>query len=300
MVKKVTFLWLSILTTLLGSVVNAESQTLMPSTNGLSWSPTYRGYSRFEIELPRSAVADALRYGDLSDLYYLRMEREVGVSRVYGGTLDVSLGFMGSGSAVKYKYFYNDSNFVSFNFVDYGSGSAAGVELGRIVSSGANKIDVYKFEVGRDQKLTWERTVLAVTEDSEHTFFCGLEIASGELFGSLSLGQRCWGCVGSLDSAYSLGVSENNLFGVLQLEHSLNDVNYFSRFSYVDGKGAGIAIGMEFQFGPLSVNVANHELDRSSIDNWSFGGLRRSELPRLWRKEVTLQRLSSNAGLVSD
>jgi hypothetical protein len=248
----------------------------------IAWKPSLGGLSRNEFRLPARGIADAVKYGDTSALYYLTDKRDTGLN--LGQREDASLQIQLGSEISSVSYTVPISAATDFTLVgEVGAQARLGVNLS------------YKF-VG--PKLNLNVITASLMEDKISTRIEGVKLSPGEQgenFWSIdtqsdgrhAIGRRWFGVARDFDTALTLGYADARAYlqGAVEFENNLGG-NFFGIRATEQGS-AEILFGISMKF-----EKSGRAFNRSTYDIYSPSGtltlkfIADSQLPRFWQTSV--------------
>lgn len=246
------------------------------------WKPKLAGLSRNEFRLPARGIADAIKYGDTSALYYLTDKRDTGLN--LGQREDASLQIQLGSEISSVSYTVPISAATDFKFVgEVGAQARLGVNLS------------YKF-VG--PKLNLNVITASLIEDKIYTRIDGVKLSPGEQSenfwsidnqsdGRHAIGRRWFGVARDFDTALTLGYADARAYlqGAVEFENNLG--GNFLGIRATEKGSAEILFGISMKFEKFG-----RAFNRSTYDIYSPSGtltlkfIADSQLPRFWQTSV--------------
>lgn len=247
------------------------------------WKPNLVGLSRNEFRLPARGIADAVKYGDTSALYYLTDIKDTGLNLGHreGASLQIQLG----SEISSVNYTAPISAATDFALVgEFGAQARLGVNLS------------YKF-VG--PKLNLNVITASLMEDKISTRIEGVKLSPGEQGenfwsidtqsdGRYAIGRRWFGVEHDLDTSLTLGYSDAQAYlqGAVEFENNLGG-NFLGIRAGEKGPAEILfGIRMKFEQSSRTVNRSFYDI-HSPQGTLTLKFIADSQLPRFWQTSVT-------------
>jgi len=247
------------------------------------WKPNLVGLSRNEFRLPARGIADAIKYGDTSALYYLSDKRDTGLSlgQREGASLQIQLG----SEISSVNYTVPISAATDFALVgEFGAQARLGVNLSYKFVGPKLNLNVITASLTED-KISTRIEGVRLTPDEQGENFWSVDSQSG---GGYSIGRRWFGVVRDFDTALTLGYADARAYlqGAVEFENNLG--GNFLGIRAAEKGSAEILFGISMKF-----EKSGRALNRSIYDIYSPSGtltlkfIADSQLPRFWQTSVT-------------
>jgi hypothetical protein len=247
-----------------------------------AWKPSLGGLSRNVFRLPTRGIADAVKYGDTSALYYLTDIQDTGLNlgQREGASLQIQLG----SEISSVNYTVPISAATDFALVgEFGAQARLGVNLSYKFVGPKLNLNVITASLTED-KISTRIEGVRLTPDEQGENFWSVDSQSG---GGYSIGRRWFGVEHDLATAITLGYSDARAYlqGAVEFENNLGG-NFL-------GIRAGEKGPAEIMFGiSMKFEKSGRAFKRSFYDIYSPQGtltlkfIADSQLPRFWQTSV--------------
>ena len=247
------------------------------------WQPSFRGMSRYVGAIPTYGINDALRYNDTNALFYSTRFTDLGVKLTSDefSRFDFSVG--ASHNEVSYSQALNEELSVTLGFVDAAEGAQTllggeykFVQKPRAVSALSIKL------IGLNLETSWRKIQLHSSERFETLWQVGTTTKGNALSGSV--GRRWFDVLPNSHLSSSIYATPETIHLAAQFEHE----NKYVGFTVDPNKTETI----ELYFG-LAYNFENTQTsfmfgESNKLLKSSLGGLRKANLPNLWRDQILI------------
>ena len=248
------------------------------------WQPSFQGVSRYVGAIPTYGIKDALRYKDTNALFYSTRFTDLGVELTSDelSRFDVSIGT--SHTEVSYSQALSKELSVTLGVVDAEEGTEAllggeyrFVQKPRAVSALSIKL------IGLNLETSWRKIQLHSSERFETLWQVGTTTKGNALSGSL--GRRWFDVLPNSHLSSSIYATPETIHLAAQFEHE----NKYVGFTVDPNKTETI----ELYFG-LAYNFENTQTSFTFGESKKFlqsslGGLRKANLPKLWRDQILIK-----------
>lgn len=248
------------------------------------WQPNFRGMSQYVGAIPTYGINDALRYNDTNALFYSTRFTDFGVELTSDELrrFDFSIGT--SHNEVSYSQALNEELSVTLGLVDAKERSQAllggeykFVEKPRAVSALSIKL------TGLNLATSWRKIQLDSSERFETLWQVGTETKGDALSGSL--GRRWFDVLPNSHLSSSIYATPKTINLAAQFEHD----NKYLGFTVDPNKTETIELyfGLDYNFENTQTSFTFGE-SRKFLQS-SLGGLRKANLPNLWRDQILIK-----------
>ena len=247
------------------------------------WQPSLRGMSRYVGAIPTYGINDALRYKDTNALFYSTRFTDLGVELTSDelSRFDFSIGTRHN--EVSYSQALNEELSVTLGLVDAAEGAQAllggeykFVQKPRAVSALSIKL------TGLNLATSWRKIQLHSSERFETLWQVGTETKGDALSGSL--GRRWFDVLPNAHLSSSIYATPETIHLAAQFEHD----NKYLGFTVDPQKTEAIKLyfGLAYNFENTQTSFTFGE-SKKFLQN-SLGGLRKANLPNLWRDQILI------------
>ena len=247
------------------------------------WQPSLRGMSRYVGAIPTYGINDALRYKDTNALFYSTRFTDLGVELTSDelSRFDFSIGTRHN--EVSYSQALNEELSVTLGLVDAAEGAQAllggeykFVQKPRAVSALSIKL------TGLNLETSWRKIQLDSSERFETLWQVGTETKGDALSGSL--GRRWFDVLPNAHLSSSIYATPETIHLAAQFEHD----NKYLGFTVNPQKTEAIKLyfGLAYNFENTQTSFTFGE-SKKFLQN-SLGGLRKANLPNLWRDQILI------------
>ena len=247
------------------------------------WQPSFRGMSRYVGAIPTYGINDALRYNDTNALFYSTRFTDLGVKLTSDefSRFDFSVG--ASHNEVSYSQALNEELSVTLGFVDAAEGAQTllGGEYKFVQKPSAISALSIKL-IGLNLETSWRKIQLHSSERFETLWQVGTTTKGNALSGSV--GRRWFDVLPNSHLSSSIYATPETIHLAAQFEHE----NKYVGFTVDPNKTETI----ELYFG-LAYNFENTQTsfmfgESNKLLKSSLGGLRKANLPNLWRDQILI------------
>ena len=262
----------------------------------LVWRPSAGGLGKFSVVLPEAGIVEALRYSDVSSLYYLSNITEENLTTRPGPIVDFRL--EPDHGSVTLDWAMTPFAYAGLSAVKNKATSLKwSVRSRMIFGSTPHSLNTAILSLGEESTFELQGARLRIDEAAESLYFAS---TSGEDLSkfSLSYGQRHWDALNGMDFAWTAGVLDNTPFVSLQLEKEVVSARAFIRLSAHSDDNPMLHLGLELslhngKWGSWRSTAMSGGRGKTSLDSQSLTTHRRHRLSRLWRRDVTVNTLES-------
>lgn len=268
------------------------------STNSFSWEPQRDGVSRFDFKIPNAAFKNAQRYGDTNALYYMS-EISDGGFRIRSKekfTLELSFDPETTHLQLSYPYSSNISLYTRSGLNSAENNYYIGASY-RFPNADGKGLSYTTISTDLSTlRLTFDRFILSENDTHETFYHIGLT-SDPDVSGDFSVGRRWFDFFKAQDVLLegTLEKTSSKLFAGLELNYKKVDLSYGFQFGKTQGRSttefvvaASILITdnerMKMLVNTTQIPVRNQGI---FIRNDILHGLRKSNLPTLWREKFT-------------
>ena len=247
------------------------------------WQPSLRGMSRYVGAIPTYGINDALRYNDTNALFYSTRFTDLGVELTSDelSRFDFSIGTRHN--EVSYSQALNEELSVTLGLVDAAEGAQAllggeykFVQKPRAVSALSIKL------TGLNLEASWRKVQLHSSERFETLWQVGTTTKGDALSGSL--GRRWFDVLPNAHLSSSIYATPETIHLAAQFEHD----NKYLGFTVNPQKTEAIKLyfGLAYNFENTQTSFTFGE-SKKFLQS-SLGGLRKANLPNLWRDQILI------------
>ena len=260
----------------------------------LLWHPRVRGVGKFSVVLPKAGVDEALRYSDVSSLYYLSNVREENLTARPGALVEFRVA--PDQRSLTVDWAMTPVLYAGFGAYENEGASAQLSARGRFLfESTPQRLNTVTFSLGEESKIEIQGARLQIDETAESLYFVSISDEGLENF-SVSYGLRYWNIFNGMDVAWTAGILEEAPFVSVQLEKKVSSATAFLRLSADTDNKPMLHLGFELNFqddiwGAWRSTAFSGERGQTALDAQSLASHRRRNLPSLWSKDVTLDAL---------
>ena len=265
-------------------LILSDLKTSTLQSQEITWKPNVQGMSRYIGAIPTYGINDALRYQDTNALFYSTRFADLGIALSSDALSRFDFIFGTSHNEVSYSQALNEELSVTLGFVDAEErvqallgGEYKFVQQPRAVSATAIKLN------GLNLEASWRKVQLHSSEHFETLWQVGVA-TQGDAF-SGSVGRRWFDILPSAHLASSIYATPETIHLATQVEH--------------DNKYVGLTIDpnktetIQLYFG-LTYNFENTQTSFTFGNSQklllsSLGGLRKANLPNLWRDHILIK-----------
>lgn len=249
----------------------------------IAWQPNVQGMSRYIGVIPTSRISDALRYQDTNALFYSTRFTDLGIELSSDALSRFDFSFGNSHNEVSYSQALNEELSVTLGFVDAEErvqtllgGEFKFVQQPRAVSAIAIKL------TGLNLETSWRKVQLHSSERFETLWQVGAA-TQGDAF-SGSIGRRWFDILPSAHLASSIYATPETIHLATQLEHD----NKYVGLTVDPNKTETIQLyfGLTYNFENTQTSFTFGNSQKLLLS--SLGGLRKANLPNLWRDQILI------------
>ena len=269
----------------LGDVAYASGDS---SSDFILWQPTVDGLTRYQLNLPKSGIANALKYKDTAALFYMSQHSDLGIDLIHQDKGQ----FHASYSTDTFRALYKSavSPKLSYHLGFERNEENISPLLGgswRTVT-GHTRLDQAIATLSKSgASLSWTRTKLK-NDDQSESFYTLLSEA-GEF--KASFGTRWFDFFQGIDLIAEAGLSEGSFILGAQLEQGIGsaDAHLGAKRNLSSGK-TDFILGLRYKFGDHTKLTATTQNGLSASKAPTLKPLRRAALSRQWRDKVLLKK----------
>ena len=247
------------------------------------WQPSLWGMSRYVGAIPTYEINDALRYNDTNALFYSTRFTDLGVELTSDELSRFDFNIGTSHNEVSYSQALNEELTVTLGLLDAKGRSQAllggeykFVQKPRAVSALSIKL------TGLNLATSWRKIQLHSSERFETLWQVGTETKGDALSGSL--GRRWFDVLPNAHLSSSIYATPETIHLAAQFEHD----NKYLGFTVNPQKTEAIKLyfGLAYNFENTQTSFTFGE-SKKFLQN-SLGGLRKANLPNLWRDQILI------------
>lgn len=252
------------------------------SSDGM-WRPIVGGISRFSLQVPEIALAEARRFEDTSTLFYLSHKVDNGLELHSNSRGSLDLTVTPQETWARYSVHANPNVTYGLGLRSFESSTYPTVSLQYRLVTDELALDSYNLNIlENDFRIAMSRTKLSYTETHEDLFHLGISSLTRDTHAAI--GRRWFQSLGQFDSVLSLSHFENQSSIEIQVEQNYNNYDfYFGTKAALSGDESELFLGFKANFGAsVTTSVASGHKNNTH-QTTSLRNLRRVNLDNLWR-----------------
>ncbi len=267
--------------------VHQEIEDNAPRGNVI-WRPSVGIFTRFEFDIPRGGIGQAVKYQDTSSLFYLSQQRDLGLGFATKNSNRILLST--DPEKIRLNYFYKIQPEIYFKIGISVQGQKISPMFGVDYLRIKNNLSVENYSLNLQEQgtqLGYTRTTLDSLDKYETLMFVEADTALASI--SAGIGRRWFDLIGRQDLVLSTDFQNGSVSMSVQIEKAFDSgLGYVSlRKSFDSGELSGV-LGLNFNLNDMFSFKYNTNSSGLWPSMYTLKDLRRSSLPKLWRSNISL------------